>query len=104
MRDSGSFSPTSLPRGGAGFAIQEVRQNFEPLLNQAGIDLWLSGHTHRFLRVDPAEDQNQYTLIIGATDTITRVDVSPDRLRVGAVRQNGEEVLPPLLLERRQQK
>jgi predicted phosphodiesterase len=91
------------PRGGSGFAIQEVRQNFEPPLNEAGIDLWLSGHTHRFLRVDPTEGQNRYTLIVGATDTITRVDVSQDRLRVSGVRQNGEVVLPPLQLERRQQ-
>jgi len=89
------------PRGAEGFAIRDVRLNFEPLINPAGIDLWLSGHTHRFQRVDPAPGQNTYPLIIGATDTITRVDKSGDKLIARVVRLNGQELLPPLQLERR---
>jgi acid phosphatase type 7 len=89
------------PRCANGFAIQEVQQNFEPLINKAGIDLWLAGHTHGFQRVDPAPGQNAYTLVIGATDTITRVDVTRDALKVTVARQNGEVLLPPLQLERR---
>lgn len=89
------------PRGAKGFAIQDVCENFEPLINQAGVDLWLSGHTHRFQRVDGAPGQNTYPLIIGSTDTITRVDVSVAGLSVTIVRLSGEVLLPPLQLERR---
>jgi len=89
------------PRGAKGFAIQEVQQDFEPLLNRAGIDLWLSGHTHRFQRLDPAPGQNAYPLIIGATDTIVRVEVVREALSVTAVKQSGEVLMPPLRLERR---
>jgi len=89
------------PRGGKGFAIEDVSRNFESLINQAGIDLWLSGHTHRFQRVDPDPAQNAYQLIIGSTDTITRVDVSKANLQVSVERTNGEVLLPQLQLERR---
>jgi hypothetical protein len=89
------------PRGAEGFVIQEVRQNFEPPANKAGVDLWISGHMHRFQRVDPTPGRNSYPLIIGATDTITRVDASGSRLRAAVVRSNGEELLPSLQLESR---
>ena len=88
------------PRGAKGFAVQEVLENFEPPIHAAGIDLWLSGHTHRFQYVEPAAGQNTYPLIIGATDTITRVEVSRQNLTVMVARANGEVLLPPLQLER----
>jgi len=88
------------PRGAKGFAVQEVMENFEPPINAAGIDLWLSGHTHRFQYVEPAAGQNAYPLIIGATDTIARIEASRENLRVMVVRANGEVLLPPLQLER----
>jgi acid phosphatase type 7 len=88
------------PRGGKGFAIEDVCRNFEPLINKAGVDLWLSGHTHRFQRVDPVPEQNAYPLIIGSTDTMTRIDVSKTALQVSVVRRGGEVLLPPLQLER----
>jgi predicted phosphodiesterase len=89
------------PRAAKGFAIEEVGRNFEPLILKAGVDLWLSGHTHRFQRVDPAEGQNNYTLIIGSTDTLTRVEVAAVGIKVSAVRQNGEVLLPALQLPSR---
>jgi hypothetical protein len=89
------------PRGAEGFAIQDVRRNFEELANKAGVDLWLSGHTHRFQLVAATKDQNTYPLMIGATDTITRVEVSRDRLKLMAVRMSGQELLPPVQFERR---
>ena len=58
----------------------------------AGIDLWLSGHTHRYARIDPTPDGNTYTLIVGDTDTMTVVDVSKAELKVRVIRQNGELV------------
>jgi len=81
---------------------QEVRfQGCEDLANKAGVDLWLSGHTHRFQLVAATQDQNTYPLMIGATDTITRVEVSRERLKLTAVRMNGQELLPPVQIERR---
>ncbi len=88
------------PRGGQGFAIDDVREKFEPAANRAKVDLWLSGHTHRFSRVDPVAGQNAYTLVIGSTDTVTRVDKLRDKLKIMVVRQNGQEMMPPLEIRR----
>lgn len=89
------------PRSAEGFAVQQVRQNFESLINQAGVDLWLSGHTHRFQRIDPIAGENNYTLVVGTTDSVTRVDKAVGKLTVSVVRLNGQELLPALQIERR---
>ncbi len=59
---SGAIQPKgqSIARSDSVFAIQDACENFEPLINEAGIDLWLSGHRHRFACVDPAAGQSIY--------------------------------------------
>lgn len=86
------------PRGAKGFAVQDVCDRFEPLINKARVDLWLSGHTHRFQRLDPVAGQNAYPLVIGTTDTVTRIDVARTGLTVSVIRQNGEVLLQPVHL------
>jgi hypothetical protein len=78
------------PRGGNGFAIEEVRRLWEPVANGGGVDLWLSGHTHRAAVVPPARGENAYHLVVNAPDTLTRVDVRRDRLEATVVRETGE--------------
>jgi predicted phosphodiesterase len=70
------------PRGSDAYWARRVQQYFEAPVLGAGIDLWLSGHTHRLSRIDPAPGENDYTLLIGPTHAVTRVEVSPDELRV----------------------
>ena len=45
------------------------KEAMDELINQAGADLWLSGHTHRFQRIDPIAGENHYTLVVGTTAT-----------------------------------
>jgi acid phosphatase type 7 len=80
------------PRGGDGFAIQQVRELWEGAANRGNVDLWLSGHMHRIVRLDPAEGGNGYHLVVGAQNTITLVDVSRDRLSVVVRREDGEKL------------
>ena len=75
-----------------GFAIQQVRDCWEKAANAGRVDLWLSGHTHRYAHVAPAAGRNRYHLVIGAPDTVTRVDVSTAQLRVTIARETGEHV------------
>jgi predicted phosphodiesterase len=77
------------PRGAEGYAIDQVREQWEGAANAGKVDLWFSGHTHRFARIDPAARQNAYRLIIGAADTLTRVDVAPSGMTVTVSRENG---------------
>jgi predicted phosphodiesterase len=75
-----------------GFAIQQVRECWEKPANAGGVDLWLSGHTHRYAHIAPTAGRNRYHLVIGAPDTVTRVDVSTAQLRVTVTRETGELV------------
>ena len=45
------------PRGGKGYSVDQVRELWEPPANSGRVDLWLSGHTHRFARLDPTPGQ-----------------------------------------------
>ncbi len=93
-----------------GFAIQQVRECWEKVANAGGVNLWLSGHTHRVAYIEPAglrrqnsataaaatagdrAPANRYHLVIGAPDTFTRVDVTPAKLTVTVTRETGETV------------
>ncbi|HOQ86693.1 MAG TPA: metallophosphoesterase family protein [Phycisphaerae bacterium] len=65
-----------------------IRNHWSPLLGQAGIDLMLSGHTHRYTEL-PADEDRAYPLVIGGTDTVIRVDVSPEQLRLATFKNDG---------------
>ena len=80
------------PRGGDGYAIDEVRRLWEPAANRGAVDLWLAGHTHHATDVPPAKGANGYRLVINAPDTLTRVEVRPDGLVATVLRENGETV------------
>jgi hypothetical protein len=108
MRATGIWLPLLIAtllacgaRSDAGFKPRCDTNKPASNISKAGVDLWLSGHTHRFQRVDPVAGQNTYPLIIGSTDTITRADISKTGAQVTVVKQNGEVLLAPLKLERR---
>jgi predicted phosphodiesterase len=77
------------PYGGDTFAIQDVRQAWEGIANQGSVDLWLSGHVHRYMRFDPARGKNRYQLVVGAPDTIMRAEATPQKLTVTITRETG---------------
>jgi acid phosphatase type 7 len=80
------------PRGADGYSIEQVRTQWEAAANAGKVDLWLSGHTHRFARLDPTRGRNRYRLIVGAPDTLIRVDVTPAALTATVTRENGTVV------------
>jgi predicted phosphodiesterase len=77
------------PNGGDGYTIQQVGARFEPVLNEAGLDLWLSGHMHRFSRVDPATGSNGYQLIVNDSRTTMRIEVTQQRMTVTVFGRDG---------------
>jgi len=63
-----------------------------PVFNEAGIDLMLCGHRHRFSRHDPETGKNTYPLVITGINNVTRVDVTPEKLQVIVSHKNGDVV------------
>jgi len=47
-----------------------------------GVDLWLCGHVHKYLRFDPAQGKNRYQLLLGTPETLIRVHVTPGQLKL----------------------
>jgi len=69
-----------------------VREMWNELLNEAGVDLVLNGHTHRFARLDPTEGEHLYPIVIAGKEHTTRVDVSGAELRVTITDEDGQVV------------
>jgi len=77
------------PRGGEGYTIQQVRERFEPALEEGGLDLWLSGHTHRYIHEEPAEEDHGYHLVVNDEETTLRIDVTRQYLTVTLLNLDG---------------
>jgi predicted phosphodiesterase len=73
------------------FGVQEIRRLWDPIINEAGCQLWLSGHMHKFLLREPRQSgDNAYHAIINPQDGTVRVDVTPEALQVTIIRKGGE--------------
>jgi len=75
-----------------GHGEQYIGRIWGPILNEAGIDILLCGHKHRFSRVEPNEEKNKYPILILGRDMIARVDVSIIQLNLTVTRSDGELV------------
>lgn len=73
------------------FGVQEIRRLWDPIINEAGVQLWLSGHLHDFVQRAPHEGgDNAYYAVINPKDGTTRVDVTNDALQVTVVQKGGK--------------
>ena len=70
-----------------------VREHLR-VLSEAGIDLMLSGHTHRYAEL-PADEKRSYPIVVGGTNTLIRVDVSPERLEMTTFNDDGKVLSRP---------
>jgi predicted phosphodiesterase len=67
----------------------EVEDKFVPLLNNAGIDLMISGHTHRYAFIDKNETQNNFPIIVMSNNC--RIELSIDSSGIKAVTIDGNK-------------
>ncbi len=73
------------------FGVQEIRRLWDPIINAANVQLWLSGHVHDFMQRAPHEGgDNAYHAVINPNDGTTRVDVTPDVLQVTVIKKGGK--------------
>lgn len=59
------------------------------LANKAGIDLAISGHTHRFAHLEPGQKDNRYHQLVIGPDDLARVEVTQKELIVNVTRKDG---------------
>jgi acid phosphatase type 7 len=80
-----------------GHGPADCRAHWGAILNRAGLDLHIAGHTHRADWVDPAPGANAFRVAVGGgsakgSNTLTRVNVSQDTLEVVMTTDAGVEV------------
>lgn len=80
------------PYRGRGHGSNDLTEKWGPILNEAGIDLVISGHTHRFERIAPREGKNQFPILILGKDMMLKTDVSSEQLSLSINDTKGKVV------------
>lgn len=72
---------------------QDASRKFLPILNRAGIDLIVAGHTHRFFYHEPEESGNQCPVLEQGAMCATRLDLADGNIHIKVIGKNGEALL-----------
>ncbi|WP_307759362.1 metallophosphoesterase [uncultured Mediterranea sp.] len=72
---------------------QDASRKFLPILNRAGIDLIVAGHTHRFFYHEPEESGNQCPVLEQGAMCATRLDLADGNIHIKVIGKNGEILL-----------
>ncbi|MDR3251167.1 MAG: metallophosphoesterase [Tannerella sp.] len=68
----------------------EVRRLFLPLLNEAGIDLMLSGHTHQHAYIPKGEDICNFPLLINSNKHIVDIQINGRKISINIKTVDGK--------------
>lgn len=71
---------------------QHASEQWLPILNKAGIDLMLCGHTHKFAHLPAKSDLNKFPVIIGSNQTATRVEINRKNIDVKVFDSDNKEI------------
>lgn len=76
---------------------QDASRKFLPILNRAGIDLIVAGHTHRFFYHEPGETGNLCPVLEQGHNSATRLDLADGRIHIKVIGKDGEILLDKIL-------
>lgn len=92
-----------MPPFGTGFTPESLGKAWGPILNGAGIDLVLSGHYHRLIKLLPAEGRNSFPVLCAPQNALVRAEVRPESIGLKVIDAQGS-VLETLTLPARRQR
>jgi len=78
--------------GSRGHGSKDITEKWGETLNNANIDIVISGHHHRFARIEPVEGKNQFPILIVGKDMILKTDVSGEDLLFSVKDKDGNMV------------
>ncbi len=85
--------------GGNWHGDVEMQNKFVPILNQAGIDLMICGHTHKYAYVPIETGKNNFPIIICSNTAKVNVKVTPEKIIAQTVDAN-KKVIAELVFEK----
>lgn len=68
----------------------DVRKKFMPILNKAGIDLMISGHTHYYSYIPVKVGKNNFPIIIQDNNAITSLSIDSEGIKVKMINEDSE--------------
>jgi predicted phosphodiesterase len=78
---------------GEDYAGMQVSRLFIPLLNSAGVDLMISGHTHRHFILEEKEGINNFPILVNDNQSASFITVDNDGIHVKTVNTKGKITL-----------
>lgn len=88
-----SHFPMVMPAGnkeeGVWKGWEDAIRKFLPILNEANVDLLVSGHTHHYAYFEPEADGNRFPVLIQGAYSAVRLDVKDGEIHVKVVDTDG---------------
>ena len=91
--------------GGTWHGSNHLRNLFLPILNEAGINIMFSGHTHRY-GFHPANNEVRFPVVVNGNQSYIRCDMTGDRIAIRIVGPGGRVAhtrIPTPLTRRKKQ-
>ena len=80
-----------IPPFGGWHGNEEVAEKFMPLLNNAGVDIMLCAHLHRYIRNDAKEDV-RFPIIVNSNNTVLKAEADSRALKIKILDTEGKEI------------
>ena len=80
-----------IPGTGGWHGDVEVREKFFPILNEAGIDVMLSGHQHRRVHVEPDAGRN-FPILVNSNVDVLKGTVTDKELKISILNSEGKVI------------
>jgi predicted phosphodiesterase len=97
---SAPFKVILVHQPGWGY-VEQQNDKWVQLANEAGADLIISGHTHRFSHRLPKEGENRYHHLVVGQDQVAMISANKDTLTVTVTARDGKPVESFTLTPRR---
>lgn len=84
----GKYPPHELNHG-----MDDLTRKCLPILNNAHIDLMVSGHTHKYAFIESFSYGNHFPILIGSSESAARLDIAKGKISIKAVDRKGNLLL-----------
>lgn len=76
---------------------EDAIRKFLPVLNGTGVDLLVSGHTHRYYYFEPGADGNDFPVLVQGACSAARLDVKDGKIHLKVVDTDGKTLKETVL-------
>ena len=73
--------------------MNDISSKMLNMLNKAGIDLMIAGHTHRYDFHEPVRGKRNYPLLVGSNHSGARLDIDRSGIKMRAFDTDGKTLI-----------